>query len=163
MGGTACDKPGTGAAGRAWGQTMTLAPLPPASRSAPTRPKPTTRALPTWTARSKADRAASAPRAGGSQRWGHLARAQLPPLRFVALSVSGAVPGRDGDFAALQWGGKDGGGRTGCWEQRGLLRGVGSEPWSEPAALCPAARSRRGSTASSCTATSMRRQRSARR
>uniref|UniRef100_A0A8B9FF21 Inactive rhomboid protein n=1 Tax=Amazona collaria TaxID=241587 RepID=A0A8B9FF21_9PSIT len=36
----------------------------PSGRSAPTRPKPTTAASPTWTARSRAGPAASAPRAG---------------------------------------------------------------------------------------------------
>lgn len=62
-----------------------MALLPPACRSAPMRPKPTTRALPTWTARSRAGPAASAPRAGGLQRWGHPAWARLPTLPCCLL------------------------------------------------------------------------------
>lgn len=76
------NKPGLGGA---WGRTLTLASLPPACRSAPTRPKPTTRASPTWTARSRAGPAASAPRAGGLQPWGHLTWAQLPSLPSCLL------------------------------------------------------------------------------
>lgn len=66
-----------GAAGTAGGWTLTRASFPPASRSAPMRPKPTTRASPTWTVRSRAGPAASAPRAGGSWQREHLAG--LPP------------------------------------------------------------------------------------
>lgn len=96
------------------GARLTRAPFPPAARSAPTRPKPTTRAFPTWTVRSRAGPAASAPRAGGSCQRGQLA--WLCPL-LSCLMLSHQCPEMclvgEGGYRALR-GGKHSGSRLGA-------------------------------------------------
>jgi len=127
---------GQGAAGRARDRTLTVAPLPPARRSAPTRPKPTTPASPTWTARSRAGPAASAPRAGGSRPGG--TRPGLgSTLRAAACSCPSSVLSRGrGRSRTLR-------GWEAQWRQdrgrRGMLGGAGSEPCPQRARCLPCA------------------------
>lgn len=115
-----------GAAGGLGATPPTWAPLPPMLRSAPTRPKPTTRAWRTWTARSRGGPAASAPRAGGLR---------APRLGRAPGTSWHPEPCRGG--RGRPWG--PGGGMWWVWDARGDAR---SAPCPERARCLPCAQLR---------------------
>lgn len=70
-----------------------------------------------------------------------LGSAPLSALLLVVVPLVSCARGR-GRLWILRGGGKHGGSRTGCREQRGMLRGMGSEPCPERARCLPSAQLR---------------------